>query len=73
MRLILEFREEPRSDLLLLWGRELRDFRERLFEKCGHNFTAENSTLSDQPNDIEFSGEKEGARATDAESAAMRC
>jgi hypothetical protein len=24
-------------------------------------------------NDIEFSGEKEGARATDAESAAMRC
>jgi hypothetical protein len=25
------------------------------------------------PNDIEFSGEKEGARATDAESAAMRC
>jgi len=23
------------------------------------------------PNDIEFSGEKEGARATDAESAAM--
>jgi hypothetical protein len=25
------------------------------------------------PNDIEFSGEKEGAPATDAESAAMRC
>jgi hypothetical protein len=24
-------------------------------------------------NDIEFSGEEEGARATDAESAAMRC
>jgi hypothetical protein len=24
-------------------------------------------------NDIEFSGEKEGAPATDAESAAMRC
>jgi hypothetical protein len=25
------------------------------------------------PNDIEFSGEKEGVPATDAESAAMRC
>jgi hypothetical protein len=25
------------------------------------------------PNDIEFSGEKEGAPATDAESAATRC
>jgi hypothetical protein len=26
-----------------------------------------------RPNDIEFSGEKEGAAATDAESAAMSC
>ena len=33
----------------------------------------ERATHDSRPNDIEFSGEKEGAPATDAESAAMRC
>ena len=39
-RLVFELREEPRRNLLLLGRRQLRDFREGLFEKCGHNFPA---------------------------------
>jgi hypothetical protein len=44
---IFELGEQPRSDLLLLGRRELRDFRKGLFEKRGHNFTVEDSTLSE--------------------------
>ena len=66
MRFIFEFSEQPRSDLLLLGRRELRDFREGLFEQRSHGFTDGDSTLSEPPNDIEFSGER-------SESAAASC
>jgi len=61
-RLILELGEQPRSHFLLLGRRELRDFCEGLFEESCHDFTARDSTLPEPPNDIEFSGEEEGAQ-----------
>ena len=46
------------------WNAEFEEGREVATEYALHSLAA---------NDIEFSGEKEGAPATDAESAATRC
>ena len=65
MRFIFELSEQPRSNLLLLGRRELRDFREGLFEECSHYVTDGDSTLPEPPNDIEFSGERKRVRCNE--------
>ena len=58
MCFIFEFSEQPRSNLLLLGRRKLRDLREGLFEQRSHHFTDRDSTPSKPPNDIKLSGER---------------
>jgi hypothetical protein len=62
-RLVFKLGEQPRSDLLLLGERKLRNFCEGLFEERGHSFTESDSTLSEQPNDIKLSGERSESAA----------
>jgi hypothetical protein len=58
----------------LLRGRDGKtDKEEECDPKKRAGGNAHGVLLLEPPNDIEFTGEKEGARATDAESGAMRC